>query len=191
MDGNLPMKNLKQSYTQDIFPQLKQELELDNDLQVPRLIKVVINVGLGDAAQNAKLFDEAIAQLTLITGQKPLVTRAKKSIAGFKVRENMPVGAKVTLRGDRMYLFTNKLLGVVIPRIRDFRGLNETGFDGRGNYNLGLRDQLIFPEIEFDMVSRTRGMNITFVTSTGNDVEAYKLLQHLGFPFRKQLASAS
>jgi large subunit ribosomal protein L5 len=179
------MRNMKEHYHTTVKPNLKTKLNATNDHQVTKLIKMVINVGLGDAAQNAKLLDEALQHITLITGQKPLVTRAKKSIAGFKVRENMPVGAKVTLRGDRMYLFLNKLVGVVLPRIRDFRGLNPNGFDGRGNYNIGLREQLIFPEIDYDMVNRIRGMNITLVTSAENDQEALDLLLELGLPIKK------
>jgi large subunit ribosomal protein L5 len=177
------MKSLKEKYQEEMFPQLKEELGCENIHQVPRLVKVVINVGLGDAAQNAKLFEEAVSHLALITGQKPLVTRAKKSIAGFKVREGMPIGAMVTLRDDRMYDFLSKLVNVVLPRIRDFRGVSESGFDGRGNYNLGLKDQLIFPEIEYDMISRMRGMNITIVTSASDDKQAKALLEKVGFPF--------
>ncbi|MFM7389401.1 MAG: 50S ribosomal protein L5 [Vampirovibrionales bacterium] len=177
------MKSLKQQYQEDIFKQLQEELGCENIYQVPRLVKVVINVGLGDAAQNAKLLEEAVSHLALITGQKPLVTRAKKSIAGFKVREGMPIGAMVTLRDERMYDFLSKLVNVVLPRIRDFRGVSDSGFDGRGNYNLGLKDQLIFPEIEYDMISRMRGMNITIVTSASDDKQAKALLEKMGFPF--------
>jgi large subunit ribosomal protein L5 len=177
------MKTLKEIYQDDIFNALKEELGIGNVHQIPRLVKVVVNIGLGDSAQNAKSLDEAIQHLTLMTGQKPLITRAKKSIAGFKVREGMPIGAMVTLRDDRMYDFISKLVNVVLPRIRDFRGLNDSGFDGRGNYNLGLKDQLIFPEIDYDMISKVRGMNITVVTSSSSDAEALLLLKKLGFPF--------
>ncbi|MCE2930804.1 MAG: 50S ribosomal protein L5 [Vampirovibrionales bacterium] len=177
------MKTLKEIYQDEIFASLKEELDLSNVHEVPCLVKVVINVGLGESAQNAKSLDEAIQHLTLMTGQKPLVTRAKKSIAGFKVREGMPIGAMVTLRGDRMYDFVSKLVNVVLPRIRDFRGLNDHGFDGRGNYNLGLKDQLIFPEIDYDMITKVRGLNITVVTSSSSDTEALSLLKKLGFPF--------
>ena len=179
------MKTLKERYETEIFQELKQELELSNDHQVPRLEKIVINIGLGDAAQNARALEEGILHLTMLSGQKPLITRAKKSIAGFKIREGMPIGAKVTLRGKRMYDFFSKLLGVVMPRIRDFRGVSEKGFDGRGNYNLGLKDQLSFPEIDYDNVSRVRGMNITIVTSASNDREAKALLKQFNFPFTK------
>jgi large subunit ribosomal protein L5 len=176
---------LKERYKEEIIPFLKKELGYKNSLQVPRLEKLVINVGIGDGAQNAKLFDAAIEELTLITGQKPLITRSKKSVAGFKVRQGMPIGAKVTLRGDRMYDFLAKITCIVLPRIRDFRGLNPKGFDGRGNYNLGLTDQLVFPEINYDKVQRPRGMNITLVTSATNDREARLLLEQFGFPFKK------
>jgi large subunit ribosomal protein L5 len=176
---------LKERYQQEVVSALKKELGLANQFQVPRLEKLVINVGLGDGAQNAKLFDLGVAELQAITGQKPVVTRAKKSIAGFKIRQGMPIGAKVTLRGDRMYDFISKLTGIVLPRIRDFRGLSAKGFDGRGNYNLGLKDQLVFPEINYDQVQRMRGLNITIVTSGRTDMEARALLEHLGFPFAK------
>ena len=168
----------------EVFTALKEELSFSNDYQVPSLKKIVINVGVGDATTNAKLLDEAVQTLTLISGQKPVITRAKKSIAGFKIREGMPIGLKVTLRGERMYAFMSKLVGVAMPRIRDFRGLNDKGFDGKGNYNMGLADQLIFPEIKYDSVSRVRGMNITFVTSSEQDVHARLLLSKLGLPFK-------
>lgn len=178
-------KRLRERITETIRPQLMKDLGLTNVYQAPMLVKVVVNVGLGDANTNAKALDAGIEELRQITGQQPKITRAKKSIAGFKIREQMPVGAMVTLRGERMYDFVSKLVDVVIPRIRDFRGLNEKGFDGRGNYNLGLKDQLVFPEIEYDNIFRVRGMNITIVTTAGNDVEAKAFLQALGFPFRK------
>jgi len=177
------MKTLKQTFKEVHFEEIRKELDLKNVHQVPQLVKVVINVGLGDSAQNAKSLDEAVNHLTMMTGQKPLITRAKKSIAGFKVREGMPVGAMVTLRSERMYDFVSKLVGVVLPRIRDFKGLSSSGFDGRGNYNLGLKDQLLFPEIDYDMISQTRGMNITVVTSASNDEQALVLLKKIGFPF--------
>lgn len=176
---------LKDRYKQEIIPALKKELGMDNEFQIPRLEKVVVNVGLGDGAQNAKLFDLGVQELQMMTGQKPVITRAKKSIAGFKIRQGMPIGAKVTLRGDRMYDFIAKLTGIVLPRIRDFRGLSPKGFDGRGNYNLGLKDQLVFPEINYDKVQRMRGMNITIVTSGRTDMEARTLLTLMGFPFSK------
>lgn len=179
------MASLKERYENEIVSALQKELNYDNKYQVPRLVKVVVNIGLGDGAQNAKLFDNGVDELQAITGQKPVITRAKKSIAGFKIREGMPIGSKVTLRGERMYDFVSKLTGVVLPRIRDFRGLSPKGFDGLGNYNLGLKDQLVFPEIDYDKVQRLRGMNITIVTTARNDMDARALLNALGFPFRK------
>lgn len=177
--------SLKERYKKEIVPTLKKELGYENDLQVPRLIKIVINVGLGDSTQTAKLLDGGLEELQAITGQKPVITRAKKSIAGFKIREGMPIGVKVTLRGPRMYDFLAKLTGVVLPRIRDFRGINPKGFDGLGNYNLGLKDQLVFPEIDYDKVQRIRGLNITLVMSATTDMEARVFMEHLGFVFRK------
>jgi large subunit ribosomal protein L5 len=179
------MATLKERYDKEILPAVLKELGYANRFQAPRLVKVVVNVGLGDGAQNAKILEKAVNELTMITGQKPVVTRAKKSIAGFKIRQGMPVGAMVTLRGDRMFDFLAKLNNIVLPRIRDFRGLSEKGFDTRGNYNIGLRDQLVFPEINYDQVERLRGMNITIVTTAQTDMEAHALLKHLGFPFRK------
>lgn len=184
------MKTLKQTFFEDLVPQLQKELNLSNVYEVPRLVKVVINIGLGESTQNSKALEAGLRDLELITGQKPVVTRAKKSIATFKIRQGMPIGAMVTLRGDRMYDFVAKLNGIVLPRIRDFRGLNENAFDGRGNYNIGLRDQLVFPEIEYDKIDKVRGMNITIVTTAQNDMEAKALLQTLGFPFRKRAASS-
>ncbi len=176
---------LKEKFKTEMVPSLQKELELSNQFQVPKMLKIVINMGLGDAAQNAKLLDVGVEELQAIAGQKPIITRAKKSIAGFKIREGMPIGAKVTLRGDRMYDFLSKLTGLVLPRIRDFRGLNPNGFDGLGNYNLGLKDQLVFPEINYDKVQRMRGLNITFVTSACNDIQAKALLEHMDFRFSK------
>ena len=161
-----------------------KELELKNPMAVPRLHKVVINMGVGEATQNAKVLDPAVNELGQITGQKPVVTRAKKSIAAFKVRENMPIGAMVTLRGDRMYEFMDRLLNIALPRVRDFRGLSTKSFDGRGNYTLGLHDQLIFPEIDYAKVDKMKGMNVTIVTTARNDNEGRTLLKHLGMPFR-------
>jgi large subunit ribosomal protein L5 len=182
---------LKKRYQETIVPALKKDLACSNNFQVPRLEKVVINVGIGDSTQTSKLLDAAVEELKSITGQKPVITRAKKSIAGFKLREGMPIGIKVTLRGDRMYDFIAKLTGIVLPRIRDFRGINPKGFDGLGNYNLGLKDQLVFPEIDYDKVQRLRGLNITIVTSARTDMEARALLEHLGFPFRKSSKAGS
>lgn len=178
-------KSLKERYQKEMVPALQKELGYTNVMQVPRLEKIVINVGLGDGGSNAKILDTGVQELSEITGQKPLVTRAKTSIAGFKVREGMPIGAKVTLRGERMYDFVSKLIGVVLPRIRDFRGISPKGFDGRGNYNLGLKDQLVFPEIEYDKIQKLRGMNITFVTTAREDAAARALLTQFGFPFKK------
>lgn len=184
------MKSLKEQCNSDLYPALLKQLGLSNKHQIPTLKKVVINVGLGDAATNAKLLDESIKIVTLLTGQKPLLTRAKKSIAGFKIREGMPIGMMVTLRGDRMYDFVAKLVGAVLPRIRDFRGISVKGFDGRGNYNLGLKEQLLFPEVDYDMVTRFRGMNISFVTSAHNDEHALAMFTAMNFPFTKQKTSA-
>jgi large subunit ribosomal protein L5 len=181
---------LKERYEKEVVPALMKELGYDNKFQIPHLEKVIVNIGLGDGAQNAKLFDNGVEELQSITGQKPIITRAKKSIAGFKIRQGMPIGAKVTLRGERMYDFISKLTGIVLPRIRDFRGLSPKGFDGRGNYNLGLKDQLVFPEINYDKVQRMRGMNITIVTSGNTDMDARVLLEQLGFPFRKAKSEA-
>jgi large subunit ribosomal protein L5 len=178
-------KSLKERYEKELLQAVQKELGFENKFQSPRLVKVVVNVGLGDAAQNAKLLEKGVNELTQITGQKPVVTRAKKSIAGFKIRQGMPVGAMVTLRGERMFDFLNKLVCIVLPRIRDFRGLSEKGFDTRGNYNIGLKDQLVFPEINYDEVDRLRGLNITIVTTAQDDMAAKALLKHIGFPFRK------
>jgi large subunit ribosomal protein L5 len=180
------MAALKEQFKEKISKELLKELGFDNEFQIPKIAKIVINVGLGDASQNAKALDQGVEQLGTITGQKPIVTRAKKSIAGFKIRQGMPIGAMVTLRGDRMYDFLAKLVSIALPRIRDFRGLNLSGFDGRGNYNIGLKDQLVFPEINYDQVARLRGMNISIVTTARNDLEAKALLVALGFPFKKQ-----
>jgi large subunit ribosomal protein L5 len=174
---------LKERYITELRPALQQELELGNVMQVPRLEKIVLNCGVGRATQQASLLDGAVADLTVITGQKPLVTRAKKSIAGFKLREGQQIGAKVTLRGDRMWEFIDRLVAIAIPRIRDFRGLNPNAFDGKGNFTLGLTEQLIFPEIDYDKVAKVRGMDITVVTTARNDEEGRALLVALGFPF--------
>lgn len=183
------MKTLKQRYEDELVPQLMKTLNLNNKYQVPGLVKIVINVGLGEATQNARALEGGVGDLEKITGQKAQVTRAKKSVASFKVRQGMPIGAMVTLRGKRMYDFVAKLNGIVLPRIRDFRGLSEKAFDGRGNYNIGLRDQLVFPEIEYDKIDKVRGMNITIVTSAKNDMEARALLESMGLPFRKKSTS--
>ena len=176
---------LKARYEEDIVPALRERFGYKNVLEVPHLEKVVINMGVGDAIQNAKFLDAAVQDLTAITGQKPVVTKAKKSIAGFKLREGMSIGAKVTLRGARMYDFLEKLFFVALPRVRDFRGVSTRGFDGRGNYTMGIREQLIFPEIEYDKVEKVRGMDVTIVTSATTDDEARELLTRLGMPFSR------
>jgi large subunit ribosomal protein L5 len=175
---------LKARFRKEIAGALMKEFDHKNPMAVPRLHKIVVNMGVGEATQNAKVLDPAVRELSQITGQKPVVTRAKKSIAAFKVREGQSIGAMVTLRGDRMYEFFDRLVNVVLPRVRDFRGVSTRSFDGRGNYTLGLRDQLIFPEIDYAKVDKLKGMNVTFVTTAGNDEEARSLLKHLGMPFR-------
>jgi len=175
---------LKQRFHKEIAPALMKEFDLKNPMAVPHLHKIVINMGMGDATQNAKLMDPAVNELGQITGQKPVVTRAKKSIAAFKLRENMPIGVMVTLRGDRMYEFYDRLVSVVLARVRDFRGVSTKSFDGRGNYTLGLHDQLIFPEIDYSKVDKQKGMNVTIVTTARSDDQGRALLKHLGMPFR-------
>lgn len=179
------MARLKEKYVNEIIGKLKEKFGYKNIMQVPRLEKIVINMGLGEAIQNVKAIDAAVGDLSVITGQRPVVTRAKKSIAGFKVRAGMPIGVKVTLRGDRMYEFADKLFNVALPRVRDFRGVSGKSFDGRGNYTLGIREQLIFPEIDYDKIDKVRGMDIVFVTSAKTDEEAKELLNQLGMPFRE------
>jgi large subunit ribosomal protein L5 len=176
---------LKVKYREEIAPRLMEELGLENPMQIPRLEKIVVNMGLGGANQNRQIIEQATNELALITGQKPRVNRARKSIAGFKLREGTPIGVSVTLRGDRMWEFFDRLLAVAIPRIRDFRGLNPNSFDGRGNYTFGVTEQLIFPEINFDDVTGTRGMDITIVTTAETDEAARALLDAFGFPFRR------
>jgi large subunit ribosomal protein L5 len=177
---------LKQRYQTDLRPQLQRELGLGNVMQVPRLEKIVLNCGVGLATQQQSLLDGAVADLTVITGQKPLVTRAKKSIAGFKLRAGNPIGAKVTLRGARMWEFYDRLVSLAIPRIRDFRGMEPSSFDGRGNYTFGVTEQLIFPEIDYDSIDTVRGMDITIVTTANSDDAGRALLTALGFPFRRE-----
>ena len=176
---------LKERYLNELAPALQEELGLGNVMQVPRMEKIVLNCGVGRATVQASLLDGAVADLTMITGQKPLVTRAKKSIAGFKLREGQAIGAKVTLRGDRMWEFYDRLVSIAIPRIRDFRGLNPKSFDGRGNYTFGVTEQLIFPEIDYDNIDSVRGMDITIVTTGTTDDQGRALLRALGFPFRR------
>jgi large subunit ribosomal protein L5 len=177
---------LKQRYDSELRDQLKERLGLRNVMQVPRLDKIVVNMGVGRATQQPSLLEGAVADLTVITGQKPLVTKATKSIAGFKLREGNSIGAKVTLRGDRMWEFLDRLISLAIPRVRDFRGLSPTSFDGRGNYTFGVTEQLIFPEIDYDKIDATRGMDITIVTTARTDAEGRALLDAFGFPFRRE-----
>lgn len=176
---------LKEQFLNEVTPALIQKFNYTTVMQVPKLEKVVINMGVGEAVSNSKVLDAAVNDMQLIAGQKPVITRAKKSIAGFKLREDMPIGVKVTLRGERMYHFLDKLLNVTLPRVRDFQGVSTKSFDGRGNYTLGLKDQLIFPEIEYDKVEKTRGMDIVLVTTAKTDEESRELLAGLGMPFAK------
>ncbi len=176
---------LKEKYNREIIPNLKRQMNYKSVMQVPRLEKICINQGIGDAVSDKKLIATAIEELSVIAGQKAIPTRARKSIAGFKLKEGMPIGVTVTLRGNKMYEFLDRLITIALPRVRDFRGISTKGFDGRGNYNLGIKEQIIFPEISIDKISKLAGMNITLVTSTKNNQEAYQLLQALGMPFKK------
>lgn len=178
------MARLKETYIKEIIPALREEFSFKNTLEVPRVTKVIVNMGVGEAKTDAKAIDGAVRDLTAITGQKPIITRARRSIASFKLREGMIIGAKVTLRGERMYEFLDRLLSLALPRVRDFKGLPKK-FDGEGNYTLGLTEQLVFPEVDYDSVDKTRGMNITIVTTASRDDEARSLLTRMGFPFRK------
>ena len=178
------MTRLQDKYRAEVVPALQQKFNYKNVMEIPRLEKVVINMGLGDCKDNAKALETAVTELATISGQKPLVTKSKKSIANFKLRAGMNVGAKVTLRGDRMYEFTDKLVSIVLPRVRDFRGVSAKAFDGRGNYSLGVREQLIFPEIEYDKIDKIRGMEMVFVTTAKTDEEAKELLRLMGMPFQ-------
>ena len=179
------MTRHKEKYNNDVRPSLVEKFEYSSVMQAPQVDKIVINMGVGDAVSNTKNLDKAVEELTKISGQKPVVTRAKKSIAGFRLREGMPIGAKVTLRGARMYDFLDKLVSVSLPRVRDFRGVSKNAFDGRGNYTLGIKEQLIFPEIDYDDVDKVRGMDIVIVTTADTDEEARELLGQLGMPFQK------
>jgi large subunit ribosomal protein L5 len=179
------MNRLRDKYQKDVVPALRKEFGYTNVMAVPRLVKVVVNMGLGEGTQNAKIVDTGAEELGKITGQKASITRAKKSISQFKVRRNMPIGAMVTLRGERMYEFLDRLIAIALPRVRDFRGVSGKGFDGRGNYTLGLRDQMMFPEIDYMKVDKGRGMNISVVTTARTDEEARRLLQLIGMPFRQ------
>ncbi|MEH7300508.1 50S ribosomal protein L5 [Neobacillus drentensis] len=179
------MNRLKEKFVKEVTPALMSKFNYKSVMEVPRLEKIVVNMGVGDAVANAKSLDNAVEELATITGQKPLVTRAKKSIAGFRLREGMPIGAKVTLRGERMYEFLDKLVSVSLPRVRDFRGVSKKAFDGRGNYTLGIKEQLIFPEIDYDKVTKVRGMDIVIVTTANTDEESRELLTQFGMPFQK------
>lgn len=178
------MARLYEVYKQEITPKLMDKFQYKNVMQVPRVDKIIINIGVGEAIQNPKALDAAVNDLSLITGQKPVITKAKKSIAGFKLREGMSIGCKVTLRGERMYQFLDKLINVVLPRVRDFRGVSPQAFDGRGNYSLGIKEQTIFPEIEYDKIDKIRGMEVIIVTTAKTDEEARELLRSMGMPFR-------
>lgn len=179
------MNRLQERYTNEITKNLMKKFVYESTMQIPKMEKIVINIGVGDAVNNSKFLEEAVEELTLISGQKPIVTTAKKSIAGFKVREGQAIGCKVTLRGERMYEFLDKLVSISLPRVRDFRGVPKNSFDGRGNYTLGVKEQLIFPEIDFDKVAKLRGMDIVFVTTAKTDEEGRALLTELGMPFAK------
>ena len=179
------MNRLQEKYNNSVKAELQNKFNFKSSMQIPRLDKIVINMGCGDAVENSKVLDDAVEDLTIIAGQKPVVTKAKKSIANFKLRECMPIGVKVTLRGERMYEFFDKLVSVALPRVRDFHGVNPNAFDGRGNYTLGVKEQLIFPEINFDKVKKIRGMDIVVVTTAANDEEGRALLTLMGMPFRK------
>ena len=176
---------LKEHYSDKIVPALREEFKIENVMAVPQVTKVVINMELGEGTREAKIIDDAIEELTLIAGQRPVVTRAKKSIANFKLREGMRVGIKVTLRGARMWDFLDRLINMALPRVRDFRGISRKSFDGRGNYNLGIRDELIFPEVDYSKISKPKGMNVTIVTTAEDDERAFALLKHLGMPFMR------
>ena len=177
---------LRERYQEEIVPALLKSLNLMNTMQVPRIRKVVVNVGMGEALENAKSLDAAVSDIVLITGQKPIITKARKSIANFKLREGRQIGVKVTLRGERMWAFLDRLMNIALPRVRDFRGVSANAFDGRGNYTLGLREQLVFPEIEYDKIDKLRGLEISIVTTARNDEEGRQLLQMLGMPFKKE-----
>lgn len=180
------MNIMREKYQKEVSPALMKSLGLNNVMQIPRVMKVVVNIGLGEAMDNPKALDAAVTDLTTITGQKPVITKARKSIANFKLREGRAIGTAVTLRGNKMWAFLDRLMNIVLPRVRDFRGISPNSFDGRGNYTLGLKEQIIFPEIEYDKVDKVRGMEITIVTSATTDEQALALLQMLGMPFRKE-----
>lgn len=179
------MSRLKEKFNTEITPSMKEKFNYSSIMEVPHVEKIVVNMGVGDAVQNSKVLDKAVEELAQISGQKPMITKAKKSIAGFKLREGMPIGAKVTLRGERMYDFLDKLISISLPRVRDFRGVSNKAFDGRGNYTMGVKEQLIFPEINYDNVDQVRGMDIVIVTTADSDEEARELLTQMGMPFQK------
>ena len=179
------MNRLKEKYISEVTPSLMEKFNYSSVMQTPKVDKIVVNMGVGDAVSNSKNLDKAVEELALITGQKPIITKAKKSIAGFRLREGMPIGCKVTLRGERMYEFLDKLVSVSLPRVRDFHGISNKSFDGRGNYTLGVKEQLIFPEVDYDLVDKVRGMDIVIVTTANTDEEGRELLTQLGMPFQK------
>ena len=185
LKGGSTLNRLKEKFNTEVTENLVKKFNYSSVMEVPKIEKIVVNMGVGDAVQNSKVLDNAVEELELITGQKPLVTKAKKSVATFRLREGMPIGAKVTLRGERMYEFLDKLIAVSLPRVRDFQGVSKKAFDGRGNYTLGVKEQLIFPEIDYDKVSKVRGMDIVIVTTANTDEEARELLANFGMPFRK------
>lgn len=180
------MNRMQERYQQEVAPAIKNAFALENAMQIPRIVKIVVNIGLGEALDNPKALEAAVSDLATVTGQRPVQTKARQSIANFKLREGRIIGTKVTLRGDRMWAFFDRLVNVALPRVRDFRGISPNAFDGRGNYTLGLRDQLVFPEIEYDKIDKLRGMEVTIVTTAPNDEQARILLQLLGMPFRKE-----
>lgn len=181
---------LRATYRDEVVAKLQKEFGIQNVMAVPKIEKVVLNIGLGEATQNIKLLDDAVEELAQIAGQQPTITRAKKSIAAFKVREGMPIGCRVTLRGDRMWFFLDRLIATALPRVRDFRGVSSSGFDGRGNFTMGVRDHLIFPDLDYNKVDRAKGLNVTIVTTADNDEQAFYLLRELGMPFTKRRAGA-
>lgn len=184
-NGNGYRPRLRERYREEVVPALMKEFSIENPMAVPKLAKVSLNMGLGEAIQNAKLLDDAVEELSAVAGQRPTITRAKKSIASFKLREGMAIGCRVTLRGDRMWDFLDQLISIALPRVRDFRGVSNKGFDGRGHYTLGVKDHLIFPQVDFNKVDRPKGLNITIVTTAGNDERAHFLLKQLGMPFAR------
>lgn len=188
--GSGPIPRLFELYQEDVIPKLQGEFGIENVMAVPRIEKIVLNIGLGEATQNIKLLDNAVEELAAIAGQQPTITRAKKSIAAFKVREGMPIGCRVTLRAQRMWYFLDRLIAAALPRVRDFRGVSASGFDGRGNYTLGIKDHLIFPDLDYNKVDRAKGLNVTIVTTAETDEQAFYLLRELGMPFARPRASA-